>query len=144
MSTSARDAMARGDFPGLIEALGTDESERFTVETPFGTVDAYVARIGSTVIALGGSGDMGVSVHDDDGSASEYYSETVATWQAKADQLRVAIASGPQAFMSFLASMAGQEDESPIPTSPAPAPAVGRAPVVYMAAEGEPGTGLYL
>lgn len=141
MSTSSRDAVARGDILALIETLGPDEI--MTIDLPF-TGSGTMARIGRTQIATRGDGDIQVHVHETEEDAAECF----AANQVRASRLVAAITAAgdnPLAQIMALQRVLTEEDtEDTVPVA-TPVPVTGRAAVPgvqYVSAD--PLTGQYL
>jgi len=143
MSTSIRDAMARGETLAWIAAVGPDEQEAFEVSTPLGGFACTLVRIGRTVIGVRSSGEPMFSLAPDEATAVQWYAEKVAGFRAQVEQLTAAVAEGPGALVNVIMSMiAGDQEPEPVPVS---VPAVGRAPVVRNVSNEDTGPmGMYL
>lgn len=138
MTTSSREALARGDVRALVESIGADEEW----PSPDG---GYLARVGLTSIAIAPSGEVGIHAHDSEADAVECHRHKVATLT----ELHAAMAQGPAALMAVLARLTGEQasdnGEATVPLPGRQLPAVGRAPVpVSEVSATPPPTGLYL
>ena len=117
MSTSSRDAAARGDLVALIESLGPDQMDPFTLDlAPIGVVQGTPARIGQTVILIKADGDALVFPFPTEADAVAFYDMRIGRIRADIARLTAAREQGPdamvEAIMSFLAD---DEDEDTVP-----------------------------
>jgi hypothetical protein len=122
MSTSSRDALARGDIRALVETLGPDESDEITMDLPGrGRVTVYAARLGTTGIGVDWDGDVTIHTHDDQDSAAACYARNVIRARMVAESLgAIAAETDPvrraYALNSLMAQLVqGQEDGSEVP-----------------------------
>lgn len=87
MSTSSRDAMARGDTRAWLDSMGPDESERVDVVTPLGEAHGTFARVGLAVVIVTDSGDVDAHGHPDEATAHECYQARVDEAQGMINML---------------------------------------------------------
>lgn len=151
MSTSSRDAVARGDVKALVESLGPDEIETVDLtDIPIAGIDGqggWFARIGHTQFAVRNDGAVQVHVHDTEQDAVECFAGNVERFR----RLKEGAAQGPLGLMAALMSVLGSmpedegEDTEPIPAQVS-LPVIGRAsvPGVREVSTTEPAPGLYL
>lgn len=151
MTTASREALATGDVRAMLDALGPDNREEYTVISPYaGQPDGVIifARVGRAVILVEPNGETVIAVHDHADVSDE------ECWQKNADDIRArvveaneqaqALRDSPLAYLMALKREFAGEGEATVPI-PTAAPAAGRAavPAVRYVSDDGP-TGMYL
>lgn len=150
MTTSSREAVARGDILALIDSLGPDES--YVAELPAESGipgGGTFARIGRTQVAVRTDGAVQVHTHDTEQEAHECFTWNVERLERINAVITEALPRGQMAMYMAIAGLLTEEADEDGPTVPVPAavpagPFRGRAQVREVRSDSDEPTGMYL